>query len=63
MINFNFLKKVLFSYFVCMHICLCAIYMPVVLGSQKRALVPLEWELQMVMSCHVSARNQTLVLC
>lgn len=33
--------------------------MPDAHGDQKRALDPLELELQMAMSQHVSARNQT----
>ena len=32
-------------------------------GGQKRVLDPLELELQMVVSHHVGARNQTQVLC
>ena len=31
-------------------------------GGQKRAVEPLEVELQTVVSCHVGARNQTQVL-
>ena len=48
--------------FVCMHICvphvcLCATHMAGSLGGQKRALDPLELELQMVVSSQVGAGN------
>lgn len=36
--------------------------MPRALGGQKGALDPLEKELEMVVSCHVGARNGTQVL-
>lgn len=32
-------------------------------GGQKRASGPLELEVQVVVSCHVGASNQTLILC
>lgn len=32
-------------------------------GGQKRASGPLELEVQAVVSCHVGASNQTLILC
>lgn len=32
-------------------------------GGQKRTLGPLELEIQVVVSCHVGASNQTLILC
>jgi hypothetical protein len=44
------------------HVWLCTLCVQA-RGGQKRALDPLELELQMVASHHVGAGNQTLVLC
>ena len=38
---------------VCLHICLCTMYVPSAFGVQKRALDPLELESQMTVSHHV----------
>jgi hypothetical protein len=46
--------------FVCMHVC-GAMCMPCAHGGQKRALDFLELDLQMIVSCHVDAKNQTHV--
>ena len=47
----------LFIYFICVSIFPAFIYVPDSCKAQKRALDPLALELQMVMSCHVGARN------
>lgn len=38
-----------------MHVSMCTVCKPGPLGGQRRALVPLEMELLVVMSCHMSA--------
>lgn len=45
----------------CLHVCLCAIFIPGVLGNQNRELDSLELELWIAVS-RLSARNQTQVL-
>ena len=60
----NFLEDYLFyayDYFACMygcepHVCMCV---PGACGSQKMVSDPLELELQIVVSCHVSAGSWT----
>lgn len=37
----------------CLNVCVCVMYMPVALGSQKRGSDPLEMELQVVVNHHV----------
>ena len=49
----------MYEYFY-LYIYMC-VYLPVAHGVQKRALDPLELELQMVVSHHVGAENQTWV--
>lgn len=46
--------------FICVGICLhaCSAW-----RGQKKASDSLELELQTIVSCHVGARNQTLILC
>lgn len=44
------------------HVCLCTLYVSSVLGDLRRILDPLKWELWMVVSCHMGARNRTEVL-
>lgn len=39
-------------------VCLCAMCVPGTHGGQKRTSDPLELELDMVVSCHASTRNQ-----
>jgi hypothetical protein len=46
----------------CLHVCLCITVMQC-LEKQEKGVVPLESELQMVVSHHVGAGNQTWVLC
>ena len=46
---------------VCQHVCVCITWMANAYGGQKRALDPLELELETVVSCHVYARNRTQV--
>lgn len=46
---------------VCLHMCLCTMCMSGDQRGPKAASDPLEGELQMVVSCHISARNQTQV--
>lgn len=43
----------------CLHVCVCSMYMPGALGSQKRLSESLELELSMVVSCHMGVKNQT----
>lgn len=38
---------------------LCTMYVPGAHVDQKRTLIPLELELQVIMSCHVNARTKT----
>jgi hypothetical protein len=47
----------------CLHICMCATYVPGGLGSQKWALGALELDLCMVLSHCVGAGHWTQVLC
>ena len=47
---------------ICVHICLCTSCVFGACGGQKRALDALELELQMVVSHHMGAGNQTQVL-
>lgn len=42
-------------------VCMCTVCMCGACGSQKRASYTQELELQMIVSCHVGARNQTQV--
>jgi hypothetical protein len=44
---------------LCLHICLCTMYMSSALGGQKCVSEPLELELQMAMHCHMASGNQT----
>lgn len=46
---------------VCLHMYLCSVCIPGAHRNQKTASDSLGPELQMVMSCHISARNQTWV--
>lgn len=48
---------------VCLHVYLCTVCMPDTSGGQKRVSDPQGLESQIVLSLHVSARNQILVLC
>lgn len=41
----------------CLYVCLCTICVSSALRGQKRALDPLELELEVVGSCHMGARN------
>lgn len=47
---------------VCLHEHMCTAFMPGTGRGQKRALHPLVLELQVIVSLHVGARNQTWVL-
>lgn len=49
-------------FFMCMSLPKCT-WMSVVHSGNKRVLGPLELELQVVVSCHMDARNWTQVLC
>lgn len=40
-----------------LNVCMCTLHMPDAYGSQRRALNPLDRELQMAVSCPVSAGN------
>ena len=51
------------AWVLCLHVCIYMCICLVTHRGQKRALEPLELELQMVVSCYVGARNQTWVLC
>lgn len=44
-----------------LHVCMCTMSMPDAHGSKKRASLPQELELQMVVSYQEGARNQTWV--
>ena len=57
---FFFLMYYLHDWMLCLHACLCATCMPGAHGGQEKD--PLELELQMLVSHHVGARNQTWVL-
>ena len=46
-----------------LHVYLCTVFMPHVCRGQKRVLDPQELELQIAMSLHIIAENQTWVLC
>jgi hypothetical protein len=52
--------RVIFSVCVCVCVCLSACHAS---RGQKEASASLELELQMVVSCHVGARNQARVFC
>lgn len=52
----------LFICVFCLCACLCTMYMPGAHRSQKKASVPLELEIQMVVHCHVGAKNWTQFL-
>lgn len=56
-IYFHFLHVVLWP-----HICICTTCMPGVLGGQKRALDPLQLELQTAVSHNVGAGNKIWIL-
>lgn len=45
----------------CFHMCLCTMCIPEVHGVQKRESGPLELELWMIVSYHVSVRNRICV--
>lgn len=47
----------------CLHVCLYIMCVPGATRGQKRVSDPQELKLQMLLSCYVSARNQTQVLC
>lgn len=49
--------------FACMYMCMCTICMPGAHRSHKQALDPMELELGMVWSHHVSPGDQIQVLC
>jgi hypothetical protein len=67
MVTFHCWGFLKFTYFyfmcmnVCQHVCVCITWMANAYGGQKRALDPLELELETVVSCHVYARNRTQV--
>ena len=55
-----------FMYFMYMfgfHVCMCTMCMPGTCGGQNRTSDPRELEYQMVVSYHMDAEHQTLVLC
>lgn len=43
----------------CLHVCVCSMYMPGALASQKRLSDSPKLELSMVVSCHMGVKNQT----
>ena len=45
------------------YVCMCTMCMPGTCGGQNGTLDPLELEYQMVVSHHMDAEDQTLVLC
>lgn len=47
---------------LCLCVCLHTACVSRICGAQKRAADPLELELQVVVSCHEDAKNQTQVL-
>lgn len=49
-----------YEFYVCMYVYIT--YVCVACGGQKNELVPLELELQTVMSCHMHTGNWTYVL-
>lgn len=49
---------------VCMHACMCSVCVQwKACRGEKRASDPLELEIKMTVSHHVSAKNRTAVLC
>jgi hypothetical protein len=44
---------------VCLHICMCTVYVPGTLRDQKKVSDPLKLKLQMVICQYVGAGNQT----
>ena len=55
-------KFFLFCFFACRYVCMCPMHMFGGLRGQKKAWDSLELELQMLVSCHVGAGNQTWIL-
>lgn len=47
----------------CLHAYMCVPYMSGVPGDHRKKLNPLELELQIILSHHVGAENQSQVLC
>lgn len=58
----KYIYFILLACVFCLHICVCAVCMPGTLRGKKRALDPLQLVLQMAVSQHMGARNQTWVL-
>ena len=67
MLSFNFFPLAIFFFILCvwmfhLHGYAYTAHIPGVCRGWKRVLDPLQLELQMVVSCHVGAENQTWVL-
>lgn len=52
-----FISKYLMCKSVCLHVCMCTVFVPGAQGGQKKALDLLELELQTVVFCRIGARN------
>lgn len=48
---------------MCVHVCMCPVYILEAYRCQKRVSDPVQLELQVVVNLHVNAGNQTQVLC